>query len=150
MKEIFLKIIILTVGLNANCQSLVPFYKYSTHTDVKAGYKTDVKNLHLEKGNLYLNDTLFFDASGDFYFSIYEMLGDKYLVVTAIDKSQKDNAIIYMLPKNKIKVYDLEMGKWYSLDLKGKFIHSIIRNGNAIAILISECVEEIVAAIPDK
>jgi len=142
----YMKILALTILFfifsKLNAQNLVPFYKYK-NDDLPEKYLLIQSELHFSsEKDLYYKDKIIFSPIEDYKYCIYEMLGNRFLIITSINENKKYSPIIYLLPKNKIKILDLKLDKWYEYDLKGNFIISISDKNEVIDLEYSRCKSE--------
>ena len=111
---IFINILIAIGTANSNklyAQMIVPLYKTpDAHTDTGKGQGLIIPSLNLRidrRNQLFHGDTLLFKPQGEFEFCIYEVINNKYLLISAISKAQSSSSAIYILPKHKVKLYPI-------------------------------------------
>ncbi len=136
-------ILILFAGILSSCsmnaQELIPIFK------VKGSFVEDgwliIPELQLKRGKeakLYHQDKLCFAPEGNYALCSYEVFNDKYIVITPIDKSKKENSAIFIMPKRDIKIYSLSSQKTYDADVMSKKILKISEEKLEITVLGSD------------
>ncbi|SHF75137.1 hypothetical protein [Flavobacterium defluvii] len=138
-----MKILTLTILLftffNISAQDLVPFYEYKK-SSLSQEYLLNQSELHLNSENeLYYKDKIIFSPIKDYRYCIYEMLEDRFLIISSINESDRYSQILYLLPKHKIKILDLKLNRWYEYNLKGNSVISISEKNEMIDLEYSEC-----------
>lgn len=113
MKLLFIIHFLLAIGaVNSNklfSQMIVPLYKLpDAYTDTQKNKGLIIPSLNLRvdtKNQLFQGDSLLFKPESDFEFCIYEIVNNKYLLISAISRNQSSSSAIYILPKHKVKLY---------------------------------------------
>lgn len=113
MKMLFFINFLLAIGAgNSNKlfgQVIIPLYKLpDAYTDTEKNKGLIIPSLELRidtKNQLFHADSLLFKPEGDFEFCIYEIINNNYLLISAISKVQSSSSAIYILPKNRVKLY---------------------------------------------
>lgn len=114
--------------MNMSCAAqLQPLYKYPDAIINKTNNSILIEKFNLREdadGTIYHYDTLIFKPEGDYKYCIYEIYKN-YLIITPISEANLHSSYIYMLPKRKIKFYNLITKEWVDTDLKGNFLVEI-------------------------
>ncbi|GAO42029.1 hypothetical protein [Flavihumibacter petaseus] len=141
--RLILTLVVLTTFSLYKCrsQTILPLFKYEgAYIDSIHNRGLVIPSLELridDKNKLFHSDSLVFVPEGNYELCIYEIVNRKYLLITAINKTNLESPGIYMIAKQKVKLFKIgQYQKFWELDFNGAKLVDIecnevtLRNSN--------------------